>query len=64
MRTADAIQHYGSRAAIARALGLTPSAVSQWGETVPELSAWRLWMASGGRLALDPWVYARHGDAR
>jgi DNA-binding transcriptional regulator YdaS (Cro superfamily) len=61
MRTADAIQHYGTRAEVARVLGLTPSAVSQWGEVVPELSAWRLWLASGGRLALDPRVY-RPGD--
>ena len=57
MRTADAIEHYGTRAAVARVLGLTPSAVSQWGETVPELSAWRLWLASGGRLVIDPRVY-------
>lgn len=42
MLTADAIKHFGSRAAIARALGISRSAVSYWGEHVPALRAYQL----------------------
>lgn len=42
MKTKDAIQLAGSAAELSRILGITQSAVSQWGEEVPELSLFRL----------------------
>jgi hypothetical protein len=63
MRLADALEHYRTRAAIAWAIGVSPSAVSQWGDRVPELAAYRLWLASGGRIPLDPRAYQREGRA-
>ena len=42
MKTQDAINALGSAKALADVLGLTQSAISQWGENVPELRAYQL----------------------
>ena len=39
IRTLDAIAFYGDAANLARSLGVSRSAISQWGEYVPEVSA-------------------------
>lgn len=57
MRTAIAIKHYGSQAALARALNITRSAVSQWGPIVPEGAAYKLQSLTDGKLKVDPAVY-------
>jgi len=40
----DAIAWAGSQSALADRLGVTPSAVSQWGEELPEGRVWQLAM--------------------
>jgi len=47
MKTADAIEAFKNKSGIAKALGISKQAVSQWGEMVPETSALKL-------LRLDP----------
>lgn len=53
MKTAKAIEHAGSPKALADLLGITQSAISQWGEDVPEARVWQLrvlkpeWFAEG-----------------
>lgn len=42
MKTKDAIERAGNAAALSRILNITQSAVSQWGDDVPELSLFRL----------------------
>lgn len=42
MKTQDAIDRMGSAKALADLLGITPSAISQWGENVPETRIWQL----------------------
>lgn len=42
MKTAHAIHLAGSAAALAKLLGITPSAISQWGEEVPPLRMYEL----------------------
>lgn len=42
MRTAEVITKLGSTAAVARLLGITSSAVSQWRESPPLLQQYRL----------------------
>lgn len=37
MKTQEAIQFYGTGAALAAALGLTPGAISMWGEEPPRI---------------------------
>lgn len=49
-------------AAVARAIGITKSAVSQWKEIIPEAMAYRVEKATKGKLKVDPSVY--RGDLR
>jgi DNA-binding transcriptional regulator YdaS (Cro superfamily) len=37
MKTTDAVRHFGTATKLARALGISKAAVSQWGASVPEL---------------------------
>lgn len=53
MRTSDAVAHYGSQSLLAAALGITASAVNQWGEYVPMRRAIVLEALTGGGLKLD-----------
>lgn len=57
MKKADVIAHFGSMPAVAAALGVTRSAVHQWGEVVPYWSAKRL--AEISPLVLDESLYDR-----
>lgn len=57
MFTADAVVCFGTKAAIAEILGVSPSAVSQWDELVPPLSAAKLAKRSNGKLEFDPDLY-------
>lgn len=50
MKKTDAINYFGSSIKLAEALGLNKSAVSQWGEEVPELRAFQLERLTGGEL--------------
>jgi hypothetical protein len=42
METKNAIQLAGSSTALARLLGISISAVSQWGELVPDARVWQM----------------------
>lgn len=42
MKTQQAIKLAGSAKALAELLGITQSAISQWGKEVPELRVWHL----------------------
>jgi DNA-binding XRE family transcriptional regulator len=55
-----ALDFYGTRAAVAKALGYTRQAVYAWerrSDLVPELCAIRLSRASAGNLRYDPALY-------
>lgn len=57
MKTEKAIEHAGSPKALADLLGITPSAVSQWGDDVPQAREWQLkvlrpeWFSDSGEAA-------------
>ncbi|WP_373754152.1 Cro/CI family transcriptional regulator [Neisseria weixii] len=57
MRTKDVIAFYGTKIAVARALGISPSAVTQWQEVVPEKQAYRIQILTGGKLKINPRLY-------
>lgn len=61
MKTQDAIRHFGSAKKLALAVGISSSAVSQWGEWVPPGTAAILEKISGGSLVFDPTKYRRNG---
>jgi DNA-binding transcriptional regulator YdaS (Cro superfamily) len=50
MKTVDAIRYFGTQAALAKALGVSKQAVSQWGDTIPDGRAYQLQVITGGRL--------------
>lgn len=50
MKKADAVLHFGSQSKLAKALGLTKSAVSQWDEHVPALRAYQIQSLTNGNL--------------
>ena len=60
MLTEKVISHYGSKAAVARALGISAVAVTRWGKTVPEKRAARLEYLTNGSLKYDPSSYEKH----
>ncbi len=51
MKTQDAIQRAGGTGKLARLIGVTPAAVSQWPEDVPQAREWQL------RLIRPEWFY-------
>lgn len=58
MLKADVLAHFdGSPVAVARALGITRSAVNQWPEIVPLKSALKLQSITTGALWVDMAVY-------
>lgn len=59
MHKKDALAHFGTLKAVAEAIGVTLSAVSQWDDDrpIPEASAYRLWLASGGSIPFDARLY-------
>ena len=42
MKTQQAIELAGNAASLAKLLGITPSAITQWGEEVPEKRVWQM----------------------
>ena len=55
MLTKDAIAYFGTAAALARALDVTPSAISQWGERVPGLRQLQLQLMTR-ELVAEPYL--------
>lgn len=66
MKKESAIRYYGKAKDLAKALGISSSAVSQWGDYVPEKQARRLERITEGRLKVDEacyvYVYVKSGE--
>lgn len=50
MKKNDAIQHFGSVAALAKALNISPEAIYQWREDVPLGRDFQLQVLTNGKL--------------
>jgi transcriptional repressor of cell division inhibition gene dicB len=50
------VDFYGSKAAIARALGITPVAVSRWQRDIPPLRQLQIQSLTGGKIKADPTI--------
>lgn len=57
MKKSVALEHFGTKEAIAEALEISRQAVSQWPEVVPEGQAYKLQVITGGKLRVDPRCY-------
>jgi len=49
----EAVAHFGSKTKLAKALGINPSAVTMWGETIPEVRQYQIQVFSKGKLKAD-----------
>lgn len=55
MKTEEAIKHFGGKKIeLARALKISPSAVTMWGEEIPLLRQYQLERITKGALKADP----------
>jgi DNA-binding transcriptional regulator YdaS (Cro superfamily) len=50
MNTAAAVNYFGSKAEIARVLGIGKTAVTNWGETIPIGRAYQIEVITNGAL--------------
>jgi len=53
MTTDEIIRHYKTQEAVAKALGITQSAVSQWDERPPMLRQYQIQVVTRGELRAD-----------
>lgn len=63
MKTADAIRYFGTKAALARALGIKPPSIHDWGELVPKGRAYELQDLTNGALQVDRASYEQREAA-
>ncbi|WP_095143452.1 Cro/CI family transcriptional regulator [Pseudomonas sp. Irchel s3b6] len=50
MNTHEVAEFFGSKTKLAAALGIRPSAVTMWGETVPESRQYQIQVLSKGKF--------------
>lgn len=53
MTTDEAVKHFGSQQALARAIGCKQPAISQWGERPPMLRQYQIQLLTDGALMAD-----------
>jgi len=53
VKTADVIAHFGSVSAVADALGISPQAIYQWGELVPQGRTFQIQILTNGSLRAE-----------
>lgn len=63
MRTKDVLQHFQTSHAAAKAIGITRQAIEQWGEAVPEGTAYKIQVITGGLLQVDQTMYQKKEKA-
>lgn len=54
MRTSEAVAYYGTKAELARALGIARQAITSWGAFVPPRRALELEKLTRGKLKAPP----------
>lgn len=57
MLTKDVLDHYGSRANLAKKIGYSRQAVYRWGDLVPERAAFRIERETLGKFKVDESKY-------
>jgi DNA-binding transcriptional regulator YdaS (Cro superfamily) len=62
MKTKDAVQFYGGRRAVAEAIGISVQSVAQWRERVPLGSAYKLQVATKGKLLVNISMYRKKNE--
>lgn len=60
MLKTDVLRYFGSKSATAQMLAVTPSAISQWKEVIPEKQAYKIEKISNGELKVNPNFYNKN----
>lgn len=60
MKTVEAVEHYGNKAAVARALGISPAAITKWGEFPPDEKQIALQRETSGQLKAETEVVEKY----
>lgn len=53
----EVLRHYGTLVKLAEILNISPSAISQWKEIIPERQAYRIQRLSNNALTVNPELY-------
>ncbi|UJW20801.1 MULTISPECIES: Cro/CI family transcriptional regulator [Pseudomonas] len=53
MNIEDAVKYFGSKKKLADALGIRPSAVTQWGDDIPAIRQFQIQVISKNKLKAD-----------
>ena len=53
MKKLDVIEYFGSAGKVAKALRINPSAITRWGDDVPEQTAFTIELLTKGALKTD-----------
>lgn len=53
----DVLNYYGTLVKLAEILKISPSAISQWKDIIPERQAYRLQRLSNNALTVNPGLY-------
>lgn len=64
MQKVKVVEYYGGISKAASALGVTHSAISQWGDVIPEKQAMRLERLTKGALRYEPGLYLRNHNPK
>lgn len=60
MYKSDVIKHFGTRIALAQKLNISPSAITQWPDVIPEKQAYRIEKITKGVLKVNPSLYEQN----
>ena len=64
MKTADAIAYWGTATSLAKALGIDRTALSKWGEDVPKLRRYQIYVLSNFHVPLGEAHHVITADRR
>lgn len=53
----DAIAHFGTESALAKALGIKPQSIQDWGDEVPVRRQLQLQQITAGALVINPTLF-------
>lgn len=56
----DVLAYFEKMSEVARVLGISVAAISQWGEIIPEKNAYRLQIITNQKLKVDESLYRTH----
>ena len=56
MKIEEAVKYFGSKTKLADALGIRPSAVTQWGDEIPAIRQFQIQVISKNKLKADQQV--------